>query len=330
VLRPLTPEDALAYWASEQQQAVRLAAYYEVRLLQLEPEPAAAFANPVLSVGQWVAPMREISLSASRSGMRFARPAVIGSTLPAVIELSPARASLTRPAIDTPTFPDTHHFWLVGSGLAGGIRRRVVVAHDGWRGLGVPGGEIVLQEAVQPAGPTSVWDVAFQDHRVDIRIANRIAYRNAAGAPATLPIVPGTYRARVEIVAGERVVGLTTREIVRQSNEVLFQIAPRILSADPPAVVPGAPPRRRVTLRIAPRFDLNQVGLDVGLVVDGEVYDRISAWAASAAEDDGNFRTTTQTLTFQPNFDVTEKGLHAVRLRVNGVDAQPFWLETGP
>ncbi len=330
VLRPLTPEDALAYWASEQQQAVRLAAYYEVRLVQLEPEPVKTSSNIVLNVGQWVGLKADVAVAASRSAMRFARPAALGASLPDLIEVSPARPFLDHPPIDAPNFPNTNHFWLEGNGFAGGIRRRVVIRHDSWAGLGVPGGEIALGEALQPGVLTDIWGVAIQDQRVDVRLANQISYEDADGAAQTLDILPGTYRARVDVVTGDQAVGPKTRELVRRSNEVLFQIAPRLNVADPPVLIPGPPDRHRVTLRISPRFSLVTPGLEIVLAIDGEVYQRVPAFDPVPANNDGLFRANVQTLVVQPWFDVTETGVHNVRLSVNGVDAQPFWLETGP
>ena len=330
VLRPLTPEDALAYWASEQQQAVRLAAYYEVRLVQLEPEPAQTQTGIVLKVGQWVGLKTDVSVSASRSAMRFARPAAIGATLPELMELSPARPFLDHPPIDAPNFPNTNHFWLEGTGFAGGIRRRVVIRHDSWEGRGVPGGEIALGEAVQPAVLTDIWGVAFQDQRVDVRLASQIGYVDSNGNPQTLDILPGTYRARIDVVIGDQAVGTKSRELVRRSNEVLFQIAPRLNVADPPVLIVGPPNRHRITLRISPRFSLVAAGLDVVLAIDGEIYERVAAFDPVPENNDGTFRVTATTLVVQPPFDVTESGIHPVRLSVDGVDAQPFWLETGP
>ncbi|MBV9373187.1 MAG: DUF4255 domain-containing protein [Alphaproteobacteria bacterium] len=329
VLRPLTPEDALAYWATEQQQPVRLAAYYEVRLVQLEPEPAKSAANMVLTVGQWVGLKADVALTASRSSLRFARPAGLGGSLPDEIELSPGRPFLDHPAVDA-AFPDSNHFWLLGTGLAAGIRRRLVVRHDSWRALGVPGGEIALPEAVQPGGVTDVWGVAFDSQRIDVRLAGRIAYTDADGNPATLDILPGTYRARADVVIGEQAVGTQVRELVRRSNEVLFQIAPRLGTADAPVLIPGPPDRHRITFHVSPRFDLTAAGLDLAFILDGEAYQRVPSFDPVPEKNDGLFRATMHTIVAQPLFDVAKKGLHTVRLSVNGVDSQPFWLETGP
>lgn len=322
VLRPLTPEDALAYWASEQQQPVRLSAYYEVRLVQLAPERPQSFPFPVLTIGQWVGPKADPMLSASRSAMQFEHPASMAATLPDVIELSPARVFLDLPPID-PAFPDTNRFWLLGSGLATGIRRRLVVSNPTWRKDGVPGGEIRLEEAVQPAPPTSVWGVAFEDDRVDIRLSPSIGYMDASGTAKTLQLVPGTHHARVEIVLADATTGPSPREVIRRSNEVIFQVAPRI--RDIAVVAPAI--NRRVRLRISqpPTFDLSDADLEVVLIVDGESYRRHNGTIASLADEE--MVVGTDRVTFQVPFSLTATGLYPIRLSVNGVDAQPVWLE---
>ena len=334
VLRPLTPEDALAYWASEQQQAVRLAAYYEVRLVQLEPEVPKQVSPPVLSVGQWVGPKPSAQLETSRSAIRFARPAAIGDTLPEVIEISPARAFLDLPPID-PALTENHQFWLIGTGLSGGIRRRVVIIHPDFAALGLPRGEIALQAAAPPVAVADArWGVLFADQRVDIAVCPRLA-NPLGGAP--IQLMPGDYAARVDLVIADQAHGTVTREVVRRSNEVPFRLAPRIRDAQPPVLVPGipaAPPpgdedRHRLMLRLAPTFTLT-AAKTVELAIDGIVYRRIAAFTAVPADNDSTFRCLASRLEVQTDFDPTLTGLHVVRLTVNGIDAQPFWLETGP
>ncbi|MGV3554879.1 MAG: Pvc16 family protein [Croceibacterium sp.] len=334
VLRPLTPEDALSYWASEQQQPVRLSAYYEVRLVQLEPEAPTMVSAPVLSVGQWVGPKPAVSLANSRSAIRFARPAAIGDTLPERIEISPARPFIDLPPIDA-DFTEENRFWLSGGGFTSGIRRRLVLIHPDLAAAGLPKGEIVLPAADPPAALADArWGVAFSPDRVDVAVCPRLA--NPLGGPP-INLQPGTYRIRAEIVLADQTTGTTTREIVRRSNEVSFQLAPRIRDAQAPVLVPGdpmaAPPanedRQRVTIRLSPNFSLTD-SLTVDLAIDGKPYRRVTNFTAVPADNDAAFRVLSSSVVVQPDFDLAATGLHVVRLTVNGVDAQPFWLETGP
>ena len=74
MLRPVTPENALDFWASEQNRTVRLSAYYEVRAIFLEPEKPAAMAGTVLSLGAYV------SIKSAHAGQRLV---VAGTLYPA-------------------------------------------------------------------------------------------------------------------------------------------------------------------------------------------------------------------------------------------------------
>jgi hypothetical protein len=321
ILRPLTPEDALAYWASERQQPVRLSAYYEVRLVQLMPERPETFTYPVLTIGEWVGPKADPLLAASRSAMRFAKPPSMTASLPDTIELSPARVFLDLPPIDA-SFPDTNRFWLLGTGLGSGIRRRIVISNPLWRTQGVPAGGIRLEEAIQPAPPTAVWGVQFHEDRVDVQLSPTIGYVDSNGAPQTLDVLPGTHHARVEIVLADATSGPSPHEVVRRSNEVLVQIAPRIRDIAPT----GPLANRRLILRISPRFNLNTAELDVILIVNGESYTRITGPVSSLI--DKTMKVGPDRVTFQVPFPINVPGLYPVRLSVNGVDAQPSWLET--
>ena len=316
ILRPLTPEDALAFWASEQQQPVRLSAYYEVRLVQLAPEPAETFPYPVLTIGEWVGPKMDPLISASRSAIRFAHPASMNVTLPDAIEISPARAFLDVPPV---SFADTNHFWLLGSGLASGIRRQLVLSNPEWRSRGVPGAEIKIDEAIQPAPPTTV---QFQDGRVDIRLSPHLGYVAADGTNKTLALFPGTHRARVEIILADSTNGPAPHQVVRRSNEVLFQVAPRIDTI----TQSGPPANRRYVLKISPCFDLADPDLEVILIVEGDSYTAIAGPVGNLTDE--TMIIASDRITFKVPFPVNATGVHPVRLSVNGVDAQPFWIET--
>ena len=51
ILRPVSPEDAVGFWATEDQQLTTLSAYYEVRVIFLEPERPRTVPGIVLSLG---------------------------------------------------------------------------------------------------------------------------------------------------------------------------------------------------------------------------------------------------------------------------------------
>jgi hypothetical protein len=198
------------------------------------------------------------------------------------------------------------------------------VSNPAWRAQGVPGGEFKLEEAIQPAPPTSIWGVVFQDDRVDVKLSPTIDYVDANGIAQTLDIVPGTHRARVEVVLADATSGPGPHEVVRRSNEVLFQVAPRIRDVAPTGPIAN----RRLILRISPRFDLSSDDLDVILIVDGESYTPITGPVSGLT--DKTMKVGPDRVTFKVPFPLNVSGTYPVRLSVNGVDAQPFWIETGP
>ena len=67
----------------------------------------------------------------------------------------------------------------------------------------------------------------------------------------------------------------------------------------------------------------------IDLVIDGDVYTRAGGFDPDPAKNLGRFVVTTaHEITLQPLFAVTPPGAHAARLLVNGVESQPFWIET--
>lgn len=338
VLRPLTPEDSVTYWSAEQEQPVRASAFYEVRTVLMDPEEPHSNPGLVFSVGQSVVPRLDLALSSSSSEIAFDRPAAIAASLPGSIAVSPARPALDRPAAD-PLFPDNAVFTISGTGLTGGLSRRLVVRTGRWRGLGVPNGEIAVAPGAAQAG---TWGLAVQPDRLTVTVDRLLDYVDVTGAAAQAPVFPGHYSAALEVVVAMRPQGDQTREVTQRSNEVVFTVAPRILGADAPVVIPGDPQaaspadedRDRITLHVAPGTPLdfgagNPIDeLDVRLTIDGIAYRRIAAFDAVPAANDGTFTVAANALTLQPVFDTAAAGLHSVRLTVEGADAQPFWIET--
>lgn len=336
ILRPLTPEDAVTYWSAEQEQPVRLSAHYEVRTVLMDPEESRQSPGIVLTVGQNVAARVDLALGATSSNLAFDRPAAIATSVPGSIFLSPARPALDTPPID-PLYPDNAKFRITGTGLAGGLQRRLVVRSDRWRSQGIPFGEIAI-----PTGPAQAdkWGVEVRSDRVDVEIGDQLAYVDQAGNPATVTVLPGHYAAAIEIVTGYRPAGAAMREVTQRSNEAVFTITPRIQRTNAPVVIPGVPgapspgdeDRTRITILISPHIQLDAGTspidqLDIRLIVDGATYERVEVFQPVPALNDGLFTVAASSITFQPFFDTAVPGVHSVRLAVEGADAQPFWIE---
>src|SRR5207253_6110486 len=75
VLRKIEPEQSLAIWTTGERQFARLAAYYTVGLVLLDPDPPRRMPGIVLSLGAVVTPLGHVRLNTSRSQLAFALPA---------------------------------------------------------------------------------------------------------------------------------------------------------------------------------------------------------------------------------------------------------------
>ncbi len=285
-LRPIEPEEALSFWANEERQITRLSAYYEVSAVLLEPEPLDRVPGIVSTVGLWSAPRSTPVLHRSRSAVSFVGPDGRDQTL----TVTPARIALSAGG---PT--DWPHRRLVLEGEALGPASAgsdVWLRHPSWRDLGV------REARVDPS-----WIVDWTERRIIIDVEPTLSHEGS-----TLDLVPGTYGARVahrsvQIVAGERI------ELRSTSAEVSFGIGPRI--ASPPTVASGL-----TTLGIDPEVDLTAAD-DVEVALDGV---RLVPTTESTPAA-GTVRLEPHELVIA----TPAAGLHALRLLVDGVDAQPYW-----
>lgn len=87
-LRPVEPEDAVNFWTAGST-PLRLAAYYQVSVILLEPEPMQRSANPVLDYNVFAFPDSTPLITSSRYSLDILPP---GATESREIVLQPARA----------------------------------------------------------------------------------------------------------------------------------------------------------------------------------------------------------------------------------------------
>ena len=320
-LRPVTPEEALSFWAAEDQRTAQLSAYYEVRVIMLEPEPAQRFAAPVLSVGRFVIPMGGPRLVSSRSTVGFTPPASSGFG-PQQIDAEPARVFLDDPlAVDR-----FNVVRLTGSGLTAGRSRRVVLRHARWAAL-TPSVDRVPLDLDLAVNVAAGWEAQFHADGIELAVGNTVSFDDGAGATRTIDVSPGIYGVSIEAVMAERVVAGRTRQVIEPSNEIAISVGPWIAADAGPDPVTG-----RMSIDVAPRLDL-AVGagtadeLEVGLVVRGQVYERTASFTGTVAQDEGRFVVSSTRVEFHPFVDAAGAGDHPVRLLVNGAESQPYWIE---
>lgn len=106
-LRPVPADDAVDYWTAGQA-PLRLAAYYQVSVVLLEPEPVPSVTSPVLNYGSTVFASGAPTLTSSRARL----PVVVGTDTDATeITVQPAQV-----ALGTSSLPGS--FELHGSALS--------------------------------------------------------------------------------------------------------------------------------------------------------------------------------------------------------------------
>ncbi len=310
VLRPISPEDAIGFWSSEDQRTTRLSAYYEVRVVMLEPERPRTMPGIVYALGTFLVNIGSPSIERSRSRVSFPLPPSTGITTSQVVETSPARVS-TDPA------PPDNRLELLGTNLAIGRSRTLFWRNALWAKQGFP--VVAVDPALNPS-----WGFVFGADRVVVEVAPALA----VDAATTLTVFPGVYSASLRVVKDEEVVLGHLKQIVDSSNEVGFFVAPQIVGH-------GAPgPDTRIDVAVSPTFDLTHGAgtaeeLDIQLVVDGHVYQRgFAASPPNPADNDGHFEVAAHTVTLQPLFGVATPAEHPLRLIVNGAESAPFWIVT--
>jgi hypothetical protein len=322
VYRPLTPEDSINFWSSEQDKVTRLSAYYEVRVAFLRPEPPRlAAAGIVLNLGAYVFTDGTPQITRSASHIGFVLPTVAG-TLSDPVELSPARVALLLQD-DTPTVPPlpaialgNNVLELHGAGLSRD-KTTLLLTSTRWVTATNPSGTLAIvpaDNATWYAGGT------IADRLVRVRVRPEITV-----GVDTFDVFPGNYSATLRVSRTIDPPGpALARDLDTLSNTVGFTVTPQILEV--PLV-----PTKDGSLTIVGDY-LLATGIVVELFIAGVAF--VSTGGVPA---DGQFRIVS------PGGSVVEFRLNdaldgqlgpntplPLRLVVNGADAPPAWVERVP
>src|SRR5262249_34247285 len=200
ILRPVTPEEAISFWNSQQTNTTRLSSYYEVRVVMLEPEPPKTVPGIVLNLGAFVIQLGSAHLERSQSVVRFKIPEKNGGAFQE-IEATPARVTLDNSA----TPPAAHNrLLLLGANITRGRSRSLFLRNSVWAKLGPPDGPI--DESVVDLGENPDWSVDFKTDRVTVKLAPSLRHVKPDGAAVVLPVAPGFYTALVRSVMDEQLI----------------------------------------------------------------------------------------------------------------------------
>lgn len=327
VLRPVTPEDALSFWNSEQSQTARLSAYYEVRVVMLEPDPPKTMPGIVLNLGTFLFQLGAPHLDRSQSRMRFRIPQKNGGTIQE-IEAVPGRVTLDSSANPPAAY---NRLLLFGTNLTKGTSRSLVLRNSIWADLAAPAGPV--KEAAIDLAENPAWSVVFQPDRITVSLAPVLRHVKPDATTVDLPVLPGVYAAIVRSVADEKVINNELKRIGQSSNEVSFAVAPRIAGHEPPDA------DGNIQINLGSEFDPLDPNLPDGaiqVIVAGQVYTRPQPPdQVDPPEHEKEFfvtNTPSNLIRIKPHFPVavTQSEAHPLLVIVNGAESAPFWIELNP
>ena len=307
IMRPVGIEEVVNFWSSDHDNVPPLSAFFEARVIMLDPEPPEVLPGVVLSVGNYVFASTGPNLTGSRNELRFFPP---GSSTLVRLTANPARVALfDGPAPFGDDRDKNNRLTLLGSSLSGD-RTILILEREG------EASRIDLTEAAAPGSTTNVdWAPDVQSNTIAISVQRTFIDKDTA---ATVALVPGFYAVRVQVVplgffdAPEHI-----RE--RASNGVAIAITPQIESVDASA----APVYVLRLLGDYVQYGPNEVEVD--LAVGSEVLEDVGAAGTVSA---GRFKRGVSgsfgTITFQ--LGILPAEFVPVQLVINGTTAPPVWV----
>jgi hypothetical protein len=317
IMRQLSPEEAVNFWAGEDQQVTRLSAYYEVRVVFLEPEQPQRSPGIVLNVGSYVVQIGNPTLASSESRMPFALPPSYGGGAQSILA-RPARAIIDDRAVGAP--PEHRRFELLGSNLSIGLARTLVLRHARWTQETPTLTEIEV-DLTPPLNPD--WRLTFRSDRVAVEFRSTLQYTDENGVIQTETLWPGIYAAGLQIILRRENLLGHPKEIVAASNQVPLLVAPRISGHTVGAST--------IQVDLGNEIDLTQLTEnfdDLQVSVDGVVYTETST---NPPANPGEWFRLINGVVLNPHagLDLTPPSpeVHSFRLVINGAETAPYFIE---
>ncbi len=330
ILRPVSAEDAIAFWSSEETRTARLSAYYEVRVVLLEPELPQTMPGIVLNLGTFLVQLGSPHLECSQSLVHFQLPQRNRGPLPPLpIEASPARVTLdTSP--EPPERPEGHNrLQLLGTNLTAGISRSLVLKNSIWATLlppllGNPSEQIIID-----LNENLDWQIEFTTNRITVTLTPTLIHVRPNNTSVNLPVLPGFYSVFVRSTLEEKVINNELKQIVATSNEIGFAVTPRIVGHTAPDA------SGNIQIELGGEFNLLDPNFSedaIQVVVAGEVYERVAVALPVNSREFFVTNAPSNLIRIKPHFSVvvSEPLAHPFRLIVNGAESAPFWIELNP
>lgn len=194
-LRPVSADEAVNFWTAGSS-PLRLAAYYRVSIVMLEPEEFNSSAGPVLQYNVFAFPQQSPYVTSTANTLLFTVP---GETAARSIQLRPAQV------------PISSIFQLDGTSFTGDATS-LLLSHSEWS-------EPLEVDAI-------AWALQVSAERISAQVQETIG---------TVDIVPGLYSATVRVMKRRTGSDGIEREFESLSNAAPFMIAPRIDNISAPA-----------------------------------------------------------------------------------------------
>jgi hypothetical protein len=303
ILRPVAPEESVSFWSIDQVRSARLAAFYEVRTALLPPEPVASASGVVADLALRVDPGGRAHLIAASADQVFTLPAALGGTS-VTSNRSPASVALKTGSVT----PDMR-MAVAGTGLGDGSDLAIVL-----RGGGLGSAAILV-----PADNAN-WAITLTRDGLALAVRPSAQAKGDVGLQP-VAILPGTYTIAARRSLKLKTEGNLVRTVEAESNRVSFAVAPHIVSA----VLDGS---KHVIVKVSPAYKVADPHAEPQLSIGADMYRRVGSFTGTLAKDRGTFIVTNpDTYEAVPLFDPALSGrTYQLRLGVNGVDAQPFWM----
>jgi hypothetical protein len=301
VLQPIPHNEAVSYWTAGSH-SLRLAAYYQVSVVLLEPEDSMSRVARVLSYGVYTFVGGAPRLDSSQNTLSFKLPE---ETVSREIELRPAQVPPSN--LPTAQVPLSSHLNLLGSGLAAN-GTSLFLKNIRWEA---------------PKNADKNWETTATNDRVSALVRETIAGES---------VFPGIYSALVEVTRRRTLPDGSIRDFKHLSNECPFVITPRIKITKPLNVndewtiegyifkdpsppsppPPGAPPAIPAISEVQVYVGVFKLELNkTGSIKAGEF--RI----VNASELKLRLPTT---------LDLNQQN-HPIRVFVNGAESPPEWID---
>ncbi|HEY9030565.1 MAG TPA: DUF4255 domain-containing protein [Kangiella sp.] len=301
-LRPVTPEDTLNFWAAEDRKTARLSAFYEVRVIFLQPEKPATTQSIVTNMGLYVNASGSAKLLSSKSFMLI-QPPVITGIGEQKVPLSPAKITLQKDGINNPQIT------LAGENLTAAQARTLLLRSS------------VLNETLKvDASLNPDWNISIEPNQIRFTPQQILVVDDGGGA-INHELTAGVYDISLLII-DYRFQGAERLESHYETNRLSVAIGPHIASN------PLLDINNRYVIEILDSLSLTTM-IDtepqtINLSIAGSIYRRVDTIAALTA---GDFFVENHQLLVEPLPNIASSGFYPIQITVNGAESQPFWLE---